>query len=89
MLPGAAKQRPGRDSKRVVILHSFGRDFRPWGEYAKTIREDLDRLSPWHLEIECKSASHLTPNRLPTLTPAMALEVIATAKGINGWPGSR
>jgi signal transduction histidine kinase len=36
----------------VVILHSFGRDFRPWGEYAKTIREDLDRLSPWHLEIQ-------------------------------------
>ena len=52
MLPGAANCDPGRDSKRVVILHSFGRDFRPWGEYAKTIREELDRLSPWHLEIQ-------------------------------------
>jgi signal transduction histidine kinase len=40
------------EAKRVTILNSFGRDFRPWGQYAKSIREQLDRQSPWHLEIQ-------------------------------------
>ena len=26
------------ESKRVLMLHSFGRDFKPWSEYAKNIR---------------------------------------------------
>ena len=26
------------ESKRVMLLHSFGRDFKPWSEYAKSIR---------------------------------------------------
>ena len=39
------------DSKRVMLLHSFGRDFRPWSEYAKAIRGELDRQSPWPLDI--------------------------------------
>jgi signal transduction histidine kinase len=38
------------EPKRVMILHSFGRDFRPWIEYAKAIRTELDRQSPWPLE---------------------------------------
>ena len=38
-------------SKRVMLLHSFGRDFKPWDEYAKTIRSELDRQSPWPLDI--------------------------------------
>src|SRR6185436_9312213 len=39
------------EPKRVMILHSFGRDFKPWIEYAKAIRTELDRQSPWPLEI--------------------------------------
>jgi signal transduction histidine kinase len=39
------------DPKRVMLLHSFGRDFRPWSEYAKAIRVELDRQSPWPLDI--------------------------------------
>ena len=39
------------ESKRVLMLHSFGRDFKPWSEYARTIRAELDRQSPWPLEI--------------------------------------
>ena len=39
------------ESKRVMMLHSFGRDFKPWSEYARTIRAELDRQSPWPLEI--------------------------------------
>ena len=44
---GAAIAEP----KRVLMLHSFGRDFKPWSEYARTIRAELDRQSPWPLEI--------------------------------------
>ena len=31
------------ESKRVMLLHSFGKEFKPWSEYAKTIREELKR----------------------------------------------
>jgi signal transduction histidine kinase/ABC-type uncharacterized transport system substrate-binding protein len=39
------------DTKRIVLLHSFGRDFKPWGDYARAIRSELERQSPWPLEI--------------------------------------
>lgn len=42
---------PKRDSKRVLVLHSFGRDFKPWSEYATSIRTELDRQSPWPIDI--------------------------------------
>ncbi len=40
------------EPKRVLILHSFGRDFRPWADYARAIRVELDRQSPWTLNIQ-------------------------------------
>ena len=52
VLPGPASSAPRDDPKRVLILHSFGRDFRPWGRYARTIREELEQLSPWQLDIQ-------------------------------------
>ena len=39
------------EPKRVLVLHSFGREFKPWSEYAKAIRTELDRQSPWPLDI--------------------------------------
>ncbi len=39
------------EPKRVLLLHSFGRDFKPWSEYGKAIRAELDRQSPWPLDI--------------------------------------
>src|SRR4030095_3319515 len=39
------------EPKRVMVLHSVGRDFKPWSEYAKAIRSEFDRQSPWPLEI--------------------------------------
>jgi signal transduction histidine kinase len=39
------------EPKRVLLLHSFGRDFKPWNEYARTIRTELGRQSPWPLDI--------------------------------------
>lgn len=50
--PGPASSAPRDESKRVLILHSFGRDFRPWGHYARAIRQELERLSPWQLDIQ-------------------------------------
>jgi len=40
-----------KEPKRVLVLHSVGRDFKPWSEYAKAIRSELDRQSQWPLEI--------------------------------------
>jgi len=39
------------ETKRVLMLHSFGRDFKPWSEYARNIRSELDQQSRWPLEI--------------------------------------
>jgi hypothetical protein len=34
-----------------MLLHSFGKDFKPWSEYARTIRMELNQKSPWPLDI--------------------------------------
>ena len=41
-----------RELKRVLVLHSFGREFRPWSEYARSIKAELERQSPWPLDIQ-------------------------------------
>jgi signal transduction histidine kinase/ABC-type uncharacterized transport system substrate-binding protein len=40
------------DAKQILVLHSFGREFKPWSEYAKAIRLELERQSPWPLDIQ-------------------------------------
>jgi signal transduction histidine kinase len=39
------------EPKRVMLLHSFGRDFKPWSDYARSIRAELERQSPWPVDI--------------------------------------
>src|SRR5262245_3437209 len=39
------------EPKRVLLLHSFGREFKPWSDYAISIRRELDRQSPWPLDV--------------------------------------
>ncbi len=34
------------------MLHSFGRDFRPWSAYALRIKAELERQSQWPLELQ-------------------------------------
>jgi hypothetical protein len=41
----------GAEPKRVLLLHSFGQEFKPWSEYAKTIRNELSRKAPWPLDL--------------------------------------
>ena len=43
---------PRAAAKRVLMLHSFGREFRPWSEYARSIKAELERQSPWPLDIQ-------------------------------------
>jgi signal transduction histidine kinase len=38
--------------KRIVFLHSYGQNFKPWSEYARALRQELDRRSRWPLVIE-------------------------------------
>ena len=35
-----------------MILHSVGREFRPWNAYAKDIRAELDRQSRWPIDVQ-------------------------------------
>src|SRR4051794_1402221 len=52
ILPGPASSTPRGEPKRVLMLHSFGRDFRPWSEYALRIKAELERQSQWPLELQ-------------------------------------
>jgi signal transduction histidine kinase/ABC-type uncharacterized transport system substrate-binding protein len=47
----ACRTASAAEPKRVMLLHSFGREFRPWSEYAKGIRAELEGQSPWPLDI--------------------------------------
>jgi signal transduction histidine kinase len=51
-LPGPASSAPRSEPKRVLMLHSFGREFRPWSEYVRDIKAELERQAPWPLEIQ-------------------------------------
>jgi hypothetical protein len=44
---------------------------------------------PAKVSTRCRKASHLTPDRLPTLTPSMAAEVFVTTKENSHWLGFR
>src|SRR5215469_13948767 len=39
------------EPKRVMLLHSFGREVKPWSDYAQSIRAELERQSPWPVDI--------------------------------------
>jgi signal transduction histidine kinase len=52
VLSGPASGEPRGEPKRVLMLHSFGRDFLPWSAFARTIRTELEQQSPWPLELQ-------------------------------------
>jgi signal transduction histidine kinase len=39
------------EPKRVMLLHSFGPDVKPWSDYSRAIRAELDRQSLWPLDL--------------------------------------
>lgn len=50
--PAPGKASGEAEAKKVLVLHSFGREFKPWSEYAKAIRLELERQSPRPLDIQ-------------------------------------
>ncbi len=40
------------EPKRVVVLQSYGQNFRPWSAYAKELRQELEQQSSWALDIQ-------------------------------------
>jgi signal transduction histidine kinase len=52
ILPKPASSAPRGELKRVLMLHSFGPDFRPWSEFARTIRAELGQQSLWPLDLQ-------------------------------------
>lgn len=49
---GSASAVDRTEPKRIVLLHSFGRDFRPWSEFARSIKAELEQRAPWPLDIQ-------------------------------------
>jgi signal transduction histidine kinase len=43
---------PGAQPKRIVVLHSYSQNFQPWVTWSKEIRNQLNRKSPWPLDIQ-------------------------------------
>jgi signal transduction histidine kinase len=39
------------EPKRVLLLHPFGRDFVPWSQYGKTVREEMLRQMPEGIDL--------------------------------------
>ena len=39
------------DPKQVLVLNSFGQQFRPWSEYARAICSEIAELAPWPVDI--------------------------------------
>ena len=37
-------------AKRVMFLHSFGPQFKPWSDYARTIRAETIRQAKWSID---------------------------------------
>lgn len=51
----AAQQNPGETAarpKQVLFLYSYGQNFQPWVTWSTAVREELNRQSPWTLDIQ-------------------------------------
>ncbi len=38
--------------KQILFLQSFGPNFQPWATWSREIRNELNRQSPWPLDIQ-------------------------------------
>src|SRR6185436_9007346 len=53
--PVAAQPKSGETAvqpKRVLILYSYGPNFQAWSTWGRQIRNELNRQSPWPLDIQ-------------------------------------
>jgi hypothetical protein len=59
------------EHKAVLIIDSVGRAFRPWNEYAKEIRAELERQSPWPLDVREQALETARPGDLHPPEPLL------------------
>jgi hypothetical protein len=52
MIFAAAADRAAAEPKRIVILNSYGQNFKPWRDYSTALRQELERQSRWPLDIQ-------------------------------------
>ena len=43
---------PAAQPKRIVVLYSYGQNFQAWATWGREIRSELNRQSPWPLDIQ-------------------------------------
>jgi signal transduction histidine kinase len=48
----ATSGEPAAQAKRIVVLYSYGQNFQAWATWGSAIRRELNRLSPWPLDIQ-------------------------------------
>ncbi len=51
LAPAVCSTAFGAEPKQVMVLHSFGREAKPWSDFARSIHSELERQSPWPLDI--------------------------------------
>ena len=70
--PGTAAEEP----KRVMMLHSFGPRFKPWSDYAETIRSQLSRQ--WHGPVDFLDHSLVNARQDDEASEAAFVEFLRT-----------
>ncbi|TPQ30308.1 ATPase [Bradyrhizobium guangdongense] len=40
------------EPKRVLVLHSYGQNFKPWRDYAVAIRQEFERQTRWPIDVQ-------------------------------------
>ncbi|MBR0717643.1 ATP-binding protein [Bradyrhizobium liaoningense] len=40
------------EPKRVLVLHSYGQNFKPWRDYAVALRQEFERQSRWPIDVQ-------------------------------------
>lgn len=48
----AAADGAAAELKRIVILNSYGQNFKPWRDYSTALRQELERQSRWAIDIQ-------------------------------------
>ena len=71
------------EPKRLLLVHSFGRDFAPWSEYAKNFRAELDRQ--WREPVDLYEASLAIARSQTTRPEGPFIDYLRALFG-NHWP---
>jgi ABC-type uncharacterized transport system substrate-binding protein len=40
------------EPKRVLVLHSYGQNFKPWRDYAVALRQEFERQTRWPIDVQ-------------------------------------